>query len=163
VCIDIESIVCILLLLHFAWGIAEAKCILAIHGPRIAHIRRLSALAETQFWMTAILVWLGHGRLCVCLSLTALSHYCMDPDLTLGNSRMCSLLVSAIFSERFTETLGTGVYFQWMFHWNVGYEILFSVNSFTENSDKYSIFSEAFTETLGSRFYFQWNVHWNNA
>jgi len=29
------------------------------------------------------------------------------------------------------------------------------VNSFTENSDKYSIFSEAFTEMLGSRFYFQ--------
>jgi len=37
------------------------------------------------------------------------------------------------------------------------------VNSFIENSDKYSIFSEAFTEMLGSRFYFQWKVHWNNA
>jgi len=69
----------------------------------------------------------------------------------------------AIFSEWFTEALGTGVYFQWMVHWNVGCEIWFSVNSFNENSDKYSIFSEAFTEMLGSRFYFQWKVHWNNA
>jgi len=50
-----------------------------------------------------------------------------------------------------------------MVHWSVGYEILFSVNSFTEHSDKYSIFSEAFTEMLGSRFYFQWKVHWNIA
>jgi len=50
-----------------------------------------------------------------------------------------------------------------MVHSNVGYEILFSVNSFTENSDKYSIFSKAFTEMLGSRFYFQWKVHWNNV
>ena len=32
-------------------------------------------------------------------------------------------------------------------------KILFSVNSFTENSDKYSIFSEAFTEMLGSRLF----------
>jgi len=74
-----------------------------------------------------------------------------------------SFLVSAIFSEGFTETLGNGVYFQWMVHWNVGYEILFSVNSCTENSDKYSIFSEVFTEMLGSRFYFQWKFHWNNT
>jgi len=37
------------------------------------------------------------------------------------------------------------------------------VNSFTENSDKYSIFSEALTEMLGSRFDFHWKVHWNNA
>jgi len=72
-------------------------------------------------------------------------------------------VVSAIFSEGFTETLGTGVYFQWMIHWNVGYEILISVNGFTENSDKYSIFSEAFTEMSGCRFYFQWKVHWTNA
>jgi len=63
--------------------------------------------------------------------------------------------VVPIFIEGFTETLGIGVYFQLMVHWNVGYEILFSVNSFTENPDKYSIFSETFTEMLGSRFYFQ--------
>jgi len=41
-----------------------------------------------------------------------------------------------------------------MVHRNVGYEILFSVNGFTENTDKYSIFSEAFTELLSSSFYF---------
>jgi len=37
----------------------------------------------------------------------------------------------------------------------IGYEIPCSVNSFTENSDKYSNLGEAFTEMLGSRFYFQ--------
>jgi len=42
-----------------------------------------------------------------------------------------------------------------MVHGNVGYEILFSVNGFTKNTDKYSIFSEAFTEMLSHRFYFQ--------
>jgi len=74
------------------------------------------------------------------------------PNRRLGYCVLCLTIcrVSAIFSEGFTETLGTGVYFQWMVYWNVGYEILFSVNSFTENSDKYSIFSEAFTEMLGS-------------
>jgi len=25
-------------------------------------------------------MYVGHGRLCVCLSLAALPHYCMDPD-----------------------------------------------------------------------------------
>jgi len=27
----------------------------------------------------------GHGHLCVCLSLTAFPHYCMDPDVSWGN------------------------------------------------------------------------------
>ena len=63
-------------------------------------------------------------------------------------------MVSAIFSEGFTESLDTRIYFHWIVQWNVGYEIIFLVNSFTENTDKYSIFSEALTEMLGSRFYF---------
>jgi len=47
--------------LHFARGIAEAKCMLAN----------------------------GHGRLCVfvCLALAAFPHYCTDPDVTLGTVR----------------------------------------------------------------------------
>ena len=32
-------------------------------------------------------------RLCVCLSLSAYLHYCMDPDVTLGNGRGCPLVV----------------------------------------------------------------------
>jgi len=35
----------------------------------------------------------GHGRLCVCLSLAAFLHYCMDPDVTWGNGRGCRLVV----------------------------------------------------------------------
>ena len=30
-------------------------------------------------------MYIGHGRLCVCLSLAAVPHYCMDPDVTWGN------------------------------------------------------------------------------
>jgi len=27
---------------------------------------------------------IGHGRLCVCVSLAAFPHYCMDPDVSWG-------------------------------------------------------------------------------
>jgi len=30
---------------------------------------------------------IGHGRLCVCLSLAAFQHYSMDPDVAYGNGR----------------------------------------------------------------------------
>jgi len=50
--------------LHFALGIAKAKCILA----------------------TAVC-------LSVCLSLAAFPHYCIDPHVTWGNGRGCSLVV----------------------------------------------------------------------
>jgi len=49
-------------LLHFAWGLAMAKCIL----------------------VTAV---------CVCLSLAAFPQYCMHPDATWGNDRVCSPVV----------------------------------------------------------------------
>jgi len=37
----------------------------------------------------------GHGRLCVYLSvsLATFSHYCTDPDVTLGSGRGCPLVV----------------------------------------------------------------------
>jgi len=38
-------------------------------------------------------MYIGHGRLRVCLSLTAFPHNCMDPDLPLGNGRGCPLVV----------------------------------------------------------------------
>ena len=38
-------------------------------------------------------ICIGHGRLCVCLSLAAFPHYCMDPDLTWGNGRRGLLVV----------------------------------------------------------------------
>jgi len=28
-------------------------------------------------------MYIGHARLCVCLSLSAFPHYCMDPDVTM--------------------------------------------------------------------------------
>ena len=34
----------------------------------------------------------GHGRLCVCLSIAAFPHYCMDPDVSWGNSRGCHVV-----------------------------------------------------------------------
>jgi len=34
-----------------------------------------------------------HGRLCVCLSFAEFQHYCMDPDVTWGNSMGCLLVV----------------------------------------------------------------------
>ena len=55
--------------------------------------------------------------------------------------------VKAIFSEGFTETLCTGVYFQWM--------------DSLKMQEQYSIFSEGFTETMGTEIYFQWMIHWN--
>jgi len=62
--------ICIFLLLHFAWGVAEAKCIIII----------------------------GHGRLCVCLcvclSLSAFPHYCTDPDISWGMAGMFSSCAS---------------------------------------------------------------------
>ena len=30
-------------------------------------------------------MYIGYGRLCVCLSLGAFAHYCTDPDVTCGN------------------------------------------------------------------------------
>jgi len=50
--------------------------------------------------------------------------------------------VKAIFSEGFTETLCTGVYFRWM--------------DSLKMQEQYSIFSEGFTETMGTEIYFQW-------
>jgi len=38
-------------------------------------------------------MYCGHARLCVCLTAAACPHYCMDPDVTLGSSRGCSLVV----------------------------------------------------------------------
>jgi len=38
-------------------------------------------------------MYIGHGRLCVCLSLAAFSHYCMDPNVTWENGRGCPLVV----------------------------------------------------------------------
>jgi len=34
-----------------------------------------------------------HAHLCVCLSLTAFPHYCMDRNVTWGNGRGCPLVV----------------------------------------------------------------------
>ena len=36
---------------------------------------------------------IGHGCLCVCLSLAAFPHYCTDPDVSWGNGRGCPLVV----------------------------------------------------------------------
>jgi len=38
-------------------------------------------------------MYIGHGRLCVCLSLSAFPHYCTDPDITWGNGRECPRVV----------------------------------------------------------------------
>jgi len=38
-------------------------------------------------------MYIGHGRLCVCLSLAAFPHYCMDLDVTWGNVRRYPLVV----------------------------------------------------------------------
>jgi len=38
-------------------------------------------------------VYIGHGHLCVCLSLAAFPHYCTDTDVTRGNGRGCPLVV----------------------------------------------------------------------
>ena len=57
------------------------------------------------------------------------------------------LTVKAIFSEGFTETVCTGVYFQWI--------------DSLKMQKQYSIFSEEFTETMSTEIYFQWMVHWN--
>jgi len=32
-------------------------------------------------------MYIGHGRLCVCLSLAAFPHYCTDPNVTWANGR----------------------------------------------------------------------------
>jgi len=37
-------------------------------------------------------MYIGHGRLFVCLSLSAFPHYCSDPDVTCWNSRGCPLV-----------------------------------------------------------------------
>jgi len=38
-------------------------------------------------------MYIGHGRLCVCLSLAAFPHYCTDPDVTWENGRTYPLVV----------------------------------------------------------------------
>jgi len=38
-------------------------------------------------------MYIGHTRLCVCLSLTACPHYCTDPDVTWGNGTGFPLVV----------------------------------------------------------------------
>jgi len=38
-------------------------------------------------------MYIGHGRVCVCVSLAAVSHYCTDPDVTWENVRRCHLVV----------------------------------------------------------------------
>ena len=38
-------------------------------------------------------MYIGHGRLCVCLSLAAFPHYCTDPDVSWENVRGCHLVV----------------------------------------------------------------------
>jgi len=40
-------------------------------------------------------MYIGHGCLCVCLSLAAFSHYCTDPDsgCNLGNGSGCPVVV----------------------------------------------------------------------
>ena len=35
-------------------------------------------------------MYIGHGRLCVCLSFAAFPHYCTDPDVSWGNDRVPS-------------------------------------------------------------------------
>jgi len=37
-------------------------------------------------------MYIGHGRLCVCLSI-AILHYCTDPDVSWRNGRGCPLVV----------------------------------------------------------------------
>jgi len=46
-------------------------------------------------------MFIGHGRLCVCLSLAACPHYCTDPDVTWGNGRECPLVVQCALLGRF--------------------------------------------------------------
>jgi len=38
-------------------------------------------------------MYTGHSHLCVCLSLAAFPHYCMDLDVSWGNGRGCALVV----------------------------------------------------------------------
>jgi len=38
-------------------------------------------------------MYIGHGRLCVCLSVVAFPHYCADPDVSWGNGMGCRLVV----------------------------------------------------------------------
>jgi len=56
----------VVLSLHFAWGVAEAKCIVAM----------------------AVCICV-----CVCLFVAAFPRYCTDPDVTWGNGKRCHLVV----------------------------------------------------------------------
>ena len=38
-------------------------------------------------------MYIGHGHLCVCVSLAAFPHYCTDPNVSWGNGRGCPLVV----------------------------------------------------------------------
>jgi len=65
--------------LHVAWGVANAKCILAT--------------------AVCVSVWLS-----VCLSLAAFPHYCTDPDVTCGGMvgvlSICALLAGFAIGVR---------------------------------------------------------------
>jgi len=47
-------------------------------------------------------MYIGHGRLCVCLSLAAFTQYCTDPDLTWGMMRRRCGLTSNYFDHLLT-------------------------------------------------------------
>jgi len=38
-------------------------------------------------------MYIGHARLCVCVSLAAFPYYCTDPDVTWGNGRRCPIVM----------------------------------------------------------------------
>ena len=50
-------------------------------------------------------MYIGHGRVCVCLSLATFPHYCMDLDVTWGNGRgvpaSCALMGGFAIGVRF--------------------------------------------------------------
>jgi len=48
-------------------------------------------------------MYIGHGRLCVCLSLAAFTHYCTDPGVTWGMVGVpsgCAVLDGFAIAER---------------------------------------------------------------
>jgi len=49
--------------------------------PVVKLLRPLLTFRVTHSWGE---MYIGHGRLCVCLSLTEFPHYCTDPDLIWG-------------------------------------------------------------------------------
>jgi len=57
-------------------------------------------------------LYIGHGRLSVCLSLAALPHCCTKPDVTWGNGRGCHLVVhwSVDWTDRQTHRRAWSIY-----------------------------------------------------